>query len=436
MQDTKPEGRKMTTASTPETGELNLSTLKFWEQPRQVHHDTFNWLRENEPVSWHRPPEALDPSLDNAQGYWSVVKHADIREVSQNPKIFSSAQGVFLDDFPQLETMLSFIVTDAPRHTQMRGVVSAAFTPRHIKQMEDDIKTIVRKVVDEAAPLGEGDLCALITKEVPGRVFAKFFGITDKERRQYVMDAAEQMGAWSDPEYAGIGSPLQVFADASSKLGSLALEMAKERRDNPTEDLMSWVSRAQHEGQKMTVEEVGVFFALLAGAANDTTRHSMAHVLALFDQHPDQLAYVFDDFDNRVDNAINECLRFEPPLMHFRRTATQDYQLRDKTIKAGDKIVMWYISGNRDPEVFDNPDTFDVRRPLKQNPHQAFGGGGPHYCLGHMLGKQMLRAETWGIYTRLKNLKVGDRTMMVSSFMNGVMKMPGTWTPEEKKSEA
>jgi cytochrome P450 len=417
-----------TKMSTPETAELNLSTLRFWEQPRQVHHDTFKWLRENEPVSWHGPPEALDPNLDNAKGYWSIVKHADIRAVSRNPEVFSSAEGVFLDDFPQLESMLSFIVTDAPRHPQMRGIVSVAFTPKHIKKIEDDTRATVRTIIDEVAPKGEGDLCALITKEVPGRVFASFFGITDRDQIQYVMDAAEQMGAWSDPEYAHIGSPLQVFADASQKLGTLALDLAKERQKNPTDDLMSWVSQAQHEGQKMTVEEVGVFFALLAGAANDTTRHSMAHLLALFAEHPDQLAYVFEDFDARAEDAINEVLRVEPPLMHFRRTAVADYELGDKTIKAGDKVVMWYISGNRDSEVFDNPDTFDVTRAWKQNPHLAFGGGGPHYCLGNMLGKQMLKAEMWEIYTRMKNLRVGDRELMLSNFMNGVMKLPATWT--------
>ncbi|WP_445187594.1 cytochrome P450 [Pseudonocardia sp. Cha107L01] len=418
--------------TTTETVDHNLSPLEFWAKPRQVHHETFKWLRENKPVSWHGPPEALDPNLDNAQGYWSVVKHADIREVSRNPQVFSSAEGVFLDDFPQLETMLSFIVTDAPRHTSFRNIISVAFTPKHIKKVEEDTRRTVREIIDHAAPLGEGDLCELITKEVPGRIFASFFGIADRDERQYVMDLSEQMGAWSDPEYKHIGSPLQVFADATSRLGEVALRHAKERQKKPTEDLMSWVSQAQYEGEKMTVEEVGVFFALLAGAANDTTRHSMAHVLALFDQHPDQLAYVFEDFDNRADDAVNECLRMEPPLMHFRRTAVSDYELGGETIKAGDKVVLWYISGNRDGEVFENPDTLDVTRAAKSNPHQAFGGGGPHYCLGNMLGKQMLKAEMWEIYTRMKDLKVGERTIMLSNFMNGVMKMPGTWTPEKR----
>jgi cytochrome P450 len=300
-----------------------------------------------------------------------------------------------------------------------------------VRKVEEDTRRTVREVLDHAAPLGEGDLCELIAKEVPGRVFATFFGITDRDQIQYVMDAAEQMGAWSDPEYAHIGSPLQVFADASQKLGVLALDLAKQRQKNPTDDLMSWVSQAQYEGQKMTVEEVGVFFALLAGAANDTTRHSFSHLLALFQQHPDQLAYVMADFDARADDAINEVLRFDPPLMHFRRTALADYELAGETIKAGDKVVLWYLSGNRDADVFRDADTFDVTRTAKENPHQAFGGGGAHYCLGSHLGKQMLKAEMWEVYTRMKDLRVGERDIMLSNFMNGVMKLPGTWTPEK-----
>ncbi|GAA5174325.1 cytochrome P450 [Pseudonocardia eucalypti] len=412
--------------------DTNLSSLEFWARPRSVHHEAFRWLRENRPVSWHGPPEALDPNLDNARGFWSVVKHAHIREISRRADVFSSADGVFVDDFPQLETMLSFIVTDPPRHTEMRNIVSVAFTPKHTRKVEEDTRRTVREILDEVAPRGEGDLCELITKEVPGRVFATFFGIIDRERIQYVMDLAEQLGSWSDPEYSHIGSPLAVFADASARLGALALEMAKERKARPTDDLMSWVAAAEYEGQKLSVEEVGVFFALLAGAANDTTRHSMAHVLALFAQHPDQLAYVFEDFENRSEDAINECLRFEPPLMHFRRTALSDYEIGGETIKEGDKVVLWYMSGNRDGEVFPEPDRFDVTRPTKYNPHQAFGGGGPHYCLGSHLGKQMLRAEMWEIYTRMKDLKVGERDIMLSNFMNGVKRLPATWTPERR----
>ena len=408
----------------------NLSTLKFWARPHTEHHAAFRWLRENKPVSWHGPPESLDPNLDNAKGYWSVVKHAHVRELSRNTAVFSSAGGVFLDDFPQLESMLSFIVSDAPRHTEMRNIVSVAFTPKHIRKVEDDIRATVRKVIDRVAPLGEGDLCELITKEVPGRIFATFMGITDNDQIQYVMDASEQFACWNDPEYAHIGSPLQVFADASMKLATLAIELAKLRREQPGDDLLSWVSQASYDGQKLTVEELGVFFALLAAGANDTTRHSMAHVLKMLDDNPAQREWLMEDFESRADNAVNELLRMEPPLMHFRRTALADYQLDGTTIRSGDKVVLWYIASNRDDDVYPSPDTLDLRRTPKDNPHQAFGGGGPHHCLGHVLARATLKTQMREVYTRMKGLKVGEIDPLLSNFMNGVKRLPGTWTPE------
>lgn len=419
-------------AASTEDMDTRLNSLEFWARPRAYRHEAFTWLRKNKPISWNEPPDSLDPNLQNAKGFWSIVKHAHLREVSRNFEVFSSAEGVFIDDFPQLETMLSFIVTDPPRHTELRNIVTVAFTPRNIRKMTDKIAGIVRGIVDKVAPLGEGDLCELITKEVPGQVFCSMLGITDPEQIQYTMDAAEQFACWNDPEYAHIGSPLMVFADASMKLATLANQLVPERMRNPGDDLLSWVAEAQYEGKKLNQDEVGVFFALLAAGANDTTRHAMASALDLFQHHPDQLSYLMEDFDARVDNAVNEVLRLEPPLMHFRRTATQDYTLGDVTFKEGDKVVMWYIASNRDEDVFENPQKMDISRDDKHNPHQSFGAGGPHYCLGHILGREVLKAQMREIYHRMPNLEVGEPDLLLSNFMNGTKRLPATWTPEKK----
>jgi cytochrome P450 len=413
--------------------DTRLNSLEFWAKPRAYRHEAFRWLRNHQPISWNEPPESLDPNLQNAKGFWSLVKHRHLREVSRNVEVFSSAEGVFIDDFPQLETMLSFIVTDPPRHTEMRNIVTVAFTPRNIRKMSDKIGGIVKSVIDDVAPLGEGDLCELIAKEVPGRVFCSMLGITDNDQIQYTMDAAEQFACWNDPEYAHIGSPLMVFADASMKLATLANQLVPERIKNPGDDLLTWVAEAQFEGHKLTQDEVGVFFALLAAGANDTTRHAMASALDLFQRNPAQLTYLMEDFEGRADNAVNEALRLEPPLMHFRRTATQDYQLDDVTFKKGDKVVMWYYGSNRDEDVFENSEEMDISRDEKHNPHQAFGAGGPHYCIGHILGREVIKAEMREIYTRMKNLEVGEPDLLLSNFMNGVKRLPGTWTPERNK---
>ena len=156
----------------------------------------------------------------------------------------------------------------------------------------------------------------------------------------------------------------------------------------------------------------------------------MAHVVTLFQRNPDQLAYLMEDFEGRAEDAVNEALRMEPPLMHFRRTALSDYELDGVTIKEGDKVVMWYLSGNRDEEVFERPNVFDVSRAVKHNPHQAFGGGGPHYCLGHVLGRAVLKSQMRQIYTRMQNLQAGEPEQLLSNFMNGVKRLPATWTPE------
>jgi cytochrome P450 len=330
-----------------------------------------------------------------------------------------------------MESLSSFIVSDAPRHTQIRNIVSRAFTPKNIVKIAKDIEGIVREVIDRVASLGEGDLCELITKEIPGRIFANFMGLTDPDQIRYIMNASEQYVSWDDPEYAHIGSPLQVITDATTKMATVAIELAEVRRQHLGDDMLTWVAQAQYEHQKLTMEELGVFFAFLAAAANDTTRHATAHIFRLLDGHPEQHEYIFADFENRADDAVDELLRIEPPLMHFRRTATRNYELAGQEIKAGDKVVMWYVSSNRDPEAFTNPDTFDVTRTARQNPHQTFGGGGPHHCLGSPLARKTLKSEMREIYGRMKDLRVGEPEIMLSNFINGIKRLPATWTPEK-----
>lgn len=410
------------TTTTPNT---KLNTLEFWAQPAELRDEAFAWLRAHDPVAWNEAPDPISPDLPNDAGFWSLVKHEDIQFVSRTPELFTSTDGVFVDDFPQLETILSFLVMDTPRHTAYRGIVASAFTPRNVRQMDSDIAAVVREVVSEVAPLGSGDLCALITKEIPGRVFATFMGIDDRSERQLVMDAAEQIASWADPEYAHIGSPLQVFADAAGRLQTTAFEMAARRRDNPGDDLLSWILQAECEGERMTDAEIGSFFCLLAGAANDTVRHSTAHALVTLQQHPAQRELLYSDFDAHIDLALNELLRWKPPINHFRRVALKDIELRGKTIKAGDKVVLWYPSGCRDEEVFGDPFTFRIDR--NPNPHQAFGGGGLHLCLGSALAKQMLKSALREVDHSLTNLTIGEPEYMLSNFMHGVMKLPATW---------
>jgi cytochrome P450 len=406
---------------------IDLSSLEFWSQPYEERERAFHWLRENDPISWHRPPEPLAPGLDNSKGYWALVRYEHIRTVSTRPDVFSSAEGVFLDDFPALETILSFIVMDDPRHKELRAITQAAFSPRHIRQMSDQIQAMAEKVVAEVADRGQGDLCELVFKQLPGRIFAEVFvGMEDPHQRDLLIEAAEQLGAWADPTYAHIGPPLVVFQDAAQRIMQFASVEAERCRKDPADNLMTWIVQAEHEGQRMTEAELGAFFTLLVAAANDTSRHAMALAVINLQNHPDQRALLFEDYDGRIDDAVEELMRWSPPLMHFRRTALSDFDLDGTTIHEGEKVVMWYCSANRDEQAFPDPDRFDITR--APNRHLSFGIGA-HYCMGSALGRQMVKSILREFEAQLPDLVVGEPKMLLSNFMNGVLAMPGTWTP-------
>lgn len=411
----------------PTVSEIDLSSIAFWAKPWQERLDAFRWLRDNDPVSWHDAPEPLAPGLQNSRGFWAISRYEDMREISRNPEVFSSADGVFVDDFPALETILSFIVMDAPRHSHLRGIVQSAFGPRNIRRMEQQIRDEVEQLVGEIVYLGEADLCEVMFKELPGRIFAGFVGVEDRAKRVILMEGAEQLGSWADPKYAHIGAPLEVFQDAARKIMEIATEEGARRRAEPGEDLLTWIIQAEFEGQRMTEEEIGAFFTLLVGAANDTTRHAMAHAIRTLQEHPDQKTLLLEDYEGRIDNAVEELLRWQPPLMHFRRTALADYEIEGKTIRQGDKVVLWYVSGNYDERVYDEPERFDISR--KPNLHLAFGAGGPRFCLGNALGRQMIKSALREMYTRMPDIEVSEPEPLLSNFMNGVKSLHGTWTP-------
>lgn len=407
--------------------EINLSSLKFWALPYEERELSFKWLRDNKPVSWHPAPEPLAPGLENSKGYWAITRFDHIKQLSRNVDVFSSAEGVFLDDFPQLETILSFIVMDDPRHKALRNIVQHAFSPRNIRRMEEQITEMAESLINKVAPAGRGDLCELVFKQLPGFVFAGVFvGITDHKKRDILIEAAEQLGSWADPSYAHIGPPLTVFQDAAQKIMTIAFAEAERCRLIPDDNLMTWIVQAEHEGQRMTQEELGAFFTLLVGAANDTSRHAMAHAVLSLQNHPDQKAWLLEDFEGRIDNAVEEILRWCPPLMHFRRTALKDFELEDVTIKAGDKCVLWYCSGNRDERAVVNPHKFDLSR--EPNRHLSFGYG-PHFCMGSSLGRQMVKSSLREFTKRMPDLNVDEPKMLLSNFMNGVLSLEGRWTP-------
>ncbi|MEA2346719.1 MAG: hypothetical protein QOG62_506 [Thermoleophilaceae bacterium] len=414
------------------TVDLDISARSFWEKPYEEREETFAWFRQNEPVSYRRPYEStLLPPTDETPGFWAITKYDDMKMISRDTATFCSAKGILMEDFPEVVQVAStsFLAMDAPEHTQLRGIVKTAFTPRNVRKIDDWVHDHARELVDAMIEKGEGDFCQMFAKELPGRIFAHFFGLPPgSEGGAIIMDAAEKMLAWDDPECAQGRDAITTFAEESQRIQDVALEVAEEKRVNPGDDLVSWVLSAEFEGRKMEDWEIAAFFSLLGSAANDTTRHSTSHAIRLFTENPDQLALLMEDMEGRVDGAVEEVLRHASPVMQFRRTATQDTQIRGVDIAVGDKVVLWYCSGNRDEEIFDEPAKFDIMR--DPNKHLGFGAGGAHFCMGAAMGRQMMKSAIIEIYTRMPDIVLdGDFTGQVNNFMHGVHAMPVRWTP-------
>ena len=414
-------------------GDIDLSARSFWVKSQAERDAAFEVLRRENPVPWSRPAESdLLPEEDNTRGFWSFTKHEDIRYASKNPEIFSSAGGITMEDFtPEMtETAQSFIAMDAPRHTQLRGITMDAFKPKNMRRLEGWVRGHARDLIDEMAPLGEGDFVELVSMQLPGRIFGSFFGLPQGEVHDRAINAAQRVLSWPDPEVCGEQSGLELFAESLMDLHMIAGDLIPERRKNPGDDLLTWVVQAEFEGEKMKDEEIQTFFGLLAVAANDTTRHASAQAIHALTMFPEQKQLLVEDVPGRVETAVEEVLRWTSPLIHMRRTTTQDVTVRGAEIKAGEKVVLWYASGNRDEDVFDDPFAFDVRR--SPNPHISFGGGGPHFCLGAALARTMLKTLLTEVYTRIPDISAPAPDFLVANFINGIKRLPATWTPEKR----
>lgn len=425
MTDTAP-----VTADDPDPDPLDLSSLEFWGRPMVERDATFAELRRERPISWHHPPEGMLMPREDDPGFWAVVRHADIGYVSKNPKLFCSGQGVQFQDVPPelLEATQSFLAMDAPRHTQLRKIVSAAFTPKQVRRVEDRIaeraERIVDDLIDHLADHADGDFVALVAKRLPMGTIYDLMGAPESYQDS-LAEAADLLVATNDPdvlENLGLEDPLQAAGQALHALLGPALELAEARRRDPRDDLMTNLVTAEVDGQRLTDPEIGAFFVLLSVAGNDTTRNTIAHSMRRLVENPDQRAWLAADLEGRIGGAVEEFVRHASPVLTFRRTATRDTELRGRHIAAGDKVVMFYESGNRDSDVFTDPLRFDLSR--HPNPHVGFGGGGPHFCLGNMLARTQLRQIFSQLLTRVPDLTVGEPETLRSNFVHAVKTMP------------
>jgi cholest-4-en-3-one 26-monooxygenase len=387
-----------------------------------VPHEMFEVLRREAPVWFH-------PRAGDVEGFWCIVKYADLVELSRDPGHASSALGgiTLHDGSPEdLEMQRQMmLMMDPPKHTKLRLLVNKGFTPRMIGKLEDHIRDVTRSIVDAVAARGECDFVVEVAAELPLQVIVEMMGVPDGDRHK-IFEWSNRLIGSEDPEYnvsrdEAIGAATEMFMYSA--------ELAAAKRKNPGDDIISTLLQAEVEGNKLTDTEFNLFFQLLAVAGNETTRNLISNGMHFLFQHPDQRAKLAAD-RSLLPSAIDEMLRYASPVMYMRRTAPEEFELRGQTIKAGDKIALWYISANRDEDVFEDPHRFDITR--SPNEYVAFGGGGPHFCLGANLAKLEIRVMFEELLDRVPDIELaGDVQRLRSNFINGIKHMPVKFTPAQ-----
>jgi len=398
--------------------------MEFWALPPAEREHGFAELRARAPVSWQRQPESqLLPESEGTGGYWAVVRYDDVRAVSRDTERFCSGQGVMFEDIPadMLEASQSFLAMDDPRHATLRKLVAEGFKPRAVKRIEDGIRADARTIVDVLGDQFEGDFVDAVAKRLPMMTIMRMLGVPEEDQ-EAVLWGVDAAVSWNDPEFLAGRPPLEVVAKSMAIMTEIAFRLCAERRERPADDLITDLVQADVDGDRLTDAEIGAFLVLLSVAGNDTTRHTTSHAMRALCDFPDQRAFLMDDLDGRIETAVEEFVRWASPVMTFRRTATRDTEIAGQPIAAGEKVVMFYPSANRDEAVFEHPNGLDLGR--NPNRHVGFGGGGPHFCMGAPLARMQLRTIFTELLGRFPDVDVGDATYVVGNFVNGIAGLP------------
>jgi cytochrome P450 len=400
---------------------FDISSRQFWGQPFSARDETFARLRAGAGLSWHPALPSLFPNEET--GFWAITRRADIVYVSQHPELFASAQGVALDPMPvEIQRIATFFLTmDPPQHTVYRRLISSAFTPRNVRRIEEQIQKNAASIVDDLVGAGEIDFVTACSGRLPMMTVAEMLGVAPSER-QAVAQAAEKLFGMSDDEYSSLEQRAEATVSEMMLLNNTGVELARFRRGHPGDDLMTSMVNAEVDGHRLSDEEIGAFMVLLASAGNDTTKQTTTHAMMALVQNPAQRAWLLEDFDGRIGLAIEEFVRYASPVLQFARFATQDGEIAGEPINAGDKLGLFYCSGNRDESVFTEPHAFNLAR--SPNPHVGFGGGGPHFCLGNQVAKAELRNLFRELLTRLRRVEFGEPEFLSSNFVHGIKRLP------------
>ncbi|MFJ5217145.1 cytochrome P450 [Streptomyces sp. NPDC088354] len=384
----------------------------------------FAALRETAPVVWVPQPHGLAGFGDD--GYWAVTRHADVRTVSTDPGTFSSRANTAIIRFHEHmrrdridAQRLILLNMDPPEHTRLRRIVQRGFTPRAVRALEDALRERAGRIVAGAAERGGGDFVTDIACELPLQAIAELIGVPQEDRAR-IFAWSNRMTGYDDPELAVTE---ETAALASVELISYAMAMAAERKARPADDIVTTLVAAEDEGN-LTGDEFGFFVLVLAVAGSETTRNAITHGMHALLSHPEQWELFRAE---RPRTTADEIVRWATPVTSFQRTATRDTELGGTEIAAGERVGLFYASANHDPEVFADPGTFDITR--DPNPHLAFGGGGPHYCLGAGLARLEIDLILHAIADTAPAIRLaGAPRRLRSPWLNGVKELPVTYS--------
>jgi cytochrome P450 len=385
----------------------------------------FDELRRRAPVFWHEEPS---PN----HGFWAVTRYDDLVAVHMDWQTFSSEKGaVALEELEpdQLQIRRSMLETDPPRHRELRNICNKRFSARAVGRYEDFIREVARGVLDRALEREELDFVPEISRELPIRFLCAIFTVP-QEHAPMLIEWGDAMIGNQDPEFSAAVVDrvdteefryLPFRSPIAAKVFEYADRLRDLRLDEPQEDVINALTVAQREGV-LTEREFQNYFSLLMIAGNETTRHTISHGMQALMENPEQLRALKED-PSKIQLAVEEILRWATPVLHFRRTATRDTELGGRRIRAGDKVVTWYISANRDETRFEDPYRFDVSR--TPNEHVTFGPGGPHFCLGAHLARLETKILFQELLPRIRSIEpAGPVQRMRSNFVNGIKHLP------------
>lgn len=410
--------------------DVDLEDLDVWTGPRSTRDEAFTALRTERPRAWMWERDLAGNR--RTTGYWALTRYEDIVSVSRRDQEFSSAKGPNIADMPPdlTEYLGSIIAMDDPRHARIRKIVSRGFTPRALDKLRADVEATAADIVSGIAGRGSCDFVTELAAVLPLRVVVDLMGIPRSEEK-FILDATNVILGSTDPEYVPDQSPKGVrtaLMSAANSLSDLLRELADDRLRNPRDDLTTVLVAATGE-DNLTPQELASFFILLVGAGNETTRNAISHGLLALSEHPAQRQAWWEDFEGLAPSAVEEIVRWASPVLHMRRTVTADgVRIGDQEFAEGDKVVMWYVSANRDEAVFTDPFAFDLSR--RPNEHIGFGAPGAHFCLGAHLARREITVAFRELARQLPDIEaVGEPASLRANFVHGIKHLRAEWTP-------